>query len=111
MTACVFCSIVAGHEPATIHEDWDDAIAIEPLNPVTDGHALIIPKVHVIDAAIDPRITGMVMERAASFGRWWRSFNLITSVGEEATQTIRHLHVHFVPRRDGDGLALPWSAS
>jgi histidine triad (HIT) family protein len=35
--------------------------------------------------------------------------NIITSVGSAATQTVRHLHVHVVPRRRGDGLQLPWS--
>ncbi len=35
--------------------------------------------------------------------------NLITSAGREATQTVFHLHIHVVPRRDGDGLALPWT--
>jgi histidine triad (HIT) family protein len=35
--------------------------------------------------------------------------NIITSVGAEATQTVFHLHLHVVPRRFGDGLALPWT--
>jgi len=35
--------------------------------------------------------------------------NVITSVGREATQSVFHLHVHVVPRREGDGLALPWT--
>jgi hypothetical protein len=37
------------------------------------------------------------------------SFNLITSVGAAATQTVRHLHIHLIPRREGDALALPWT--
>jgi histidine triad (HIT) family protein len=35
--------------------------------------------------------------------------NLIVSKGPSATQTVAHLHLHIVPRRPGDGLALPWS--
>jgi histidine triad (HIT) family protein len=38
-----------------------------------------------------------------------RDYNLITSGGREATQTVMHAHVHYVPRRRGDGLKLPWS--
>jgi histidine triad (HIT) family protein len=38
-----------------------------------------------------------------------KSFNLITSQGAAATQTVMHLHLHLVPRTDGDGLKLPWS--
>ena len=36
-------------------------------------------------------------------------FNLITSSGPAATQTIPHIHVHYVPRWPGDGLHLPWT--
>ncbi|MEV7006240.1 HIT domain-containing protein [Streptosporangium sp. NPDC051022] len=32
----------------------------------------------------------------------------MTSAGREATQSVFHLHLHIVPRQDGDGLALPW---
>jgi histidine triad (HIT) family protein len=35
--------------------------------------------------------------------------NIITSAGSDATQTVFHLHLHVVPRRAGDGLALPWT--
>lgn len=35
--------------------------------------------------------------------------NLIVNQGPAATQTIPHLHAHVVPRREGDGLALPWT--
>ena len=37
------------------------------------------------------------------------SCNLITSVGAAATQTVKHLHIHIVPRHEGDGLHLPWT--
>jgi histidine triad (HIT) family protein len=36
-------------------------------------------------------------------------YNIITSMGEYATQTVFHLHVHIVPRRLNDGLHLPWT--
>lgn len=39
----------------------------------------------------------------------YESYNLITSCGEAATQSVRHLHWHVVPRRIGDGLHLPWT--
>lgn len=52
------------------------------------------------------------MGAAAAYARDWlpnAEFNLITSSGRAATQTIDHVHVHLVPRRPGDGLLLPWS--
>lgn len=109
MSACVFCEIIAGRAPAAIVVDtWPDAIAIVPKNPVTLGHVLVIPRVHVDDMAEDPLVTAVTMARAAELATIG-ACNLITSRGEAATQTVRHLHVHVVPRRAGDGLHLPWT--
>jgi histidine triad (HIT) family protein len=76
---------------------------------VTEGHILVIPKRHVRDALHNPDVTARTMQRAAELGACRkRSMNLITSVGAVATQTVFHLHIHLVPRREGDGLQLPW---
>lgn len=111
MSACVFCRIIAGDEPAHTIAHWPEAIAIVPLKPVVDGHFLVIPRAHVPDAAADPLLAGVTAVRAAELANRLvdGDFNLMTSVGANATQTIRHLHWHIVPRRPGDGLALPWS--
>jgi histidine triad (HIT) family protein len=108
MTDCIFCAIVAGTAPAVLVHKWDDAVAILPLNPVTSGHTLVIPTVHVADWTVDPKVTGMVAARAAEIAPAGAS-NLITSAGWAATQTVRHLHFHIVPRRAGDRLPLPWT--
>jgi histidine triad (HIT) family protein len=104
---CVFCQIVAGEAPATVIREWPDAIAIVPLRPVAPGHVLVIPRTHVADATVDPDVTAVTMRRAAELAV--PPCNLITSAGRPATQTVFHLHIHVVPRRVGDGLALPWS--
>jgi histidine triad (HIT) family protein len=83
---------------------------ITPINPVVSGHRLVIPTDHIEDATADTRQTGRVFAYAADYARRHRiEANLITSIGEAATQTIKHLHVHVVPRREGDGVVLPWS--
>lgn len=103
---CPFCQIVAGTAPATIVREWDDAMAIVPLKPVTEGHTLVIPYAHVRDLTHVPSVTGAVMARAAEIAI--PPCNIITSAGREATQSVFHLHLHIVPRREDDGLALPW---
>jgi histidine triad (HIT) family protein len=108
-TSCVFCDILAGKAPATVVRSWSTAIAIKPLDPVTEGHTLIIPATHVRDVSEDPEVSAMTMEAAAEYAAGVGPCNVITSVGREATQTVFHLHIHVVPRRDGDGLALPWT--
>lgn len=107
---CVFCEIVAGHAPANILGRTRDSLIFEPLRPVTLGHVLVVPHEHVADAAEAPEVTARVMRDAAGWAaRAGCAFNLITSAGAEATQTVFHLHAHYVPRRAGDGLTLPWT--
>lgn len=107
---CQFCEINTGRAPATFVHEWTNAIAIVPLSPVVDGHILVIPKTHVVDFADDPDITAATAYRAAQLCRdlGLVHANLITSRGVHATQSVRHLHLHLVPRAENDGLALPW---
>jgi histidine triad (HIT) family protein len=106
--SCPFCDIAAGRAPANVVRDEGYALVIEPLEPVALGHLLAIPRAHVADALAEPVLAGAVFALAAEVAE--RPCNLIASAGPEATQTVMHLHVHVVPRRAGDGLALPWSA-
>jgi histidine triad (HIT) family protein len=108
---CVFCEIVAERAPAEVLARAFASIAIRPRGGVHPEHVLFIPRVHVADAAESPFVTGQV---AADAARWAQArgepFNLITSAGAAATQSIFHLHFHYVPRSVGDGLSLPWSS-
>jgi histidine triad (HIT) family protein len=65
--SCPFCLRVIRHQ---YDAQSQHAVSFEPLNPVTPGHLLVVPRLHVAD---------------------------------------RHLHIHIVPRREGDGLSLPWT--
>lgn len=106
---CTFCAIVAGELPATVVREWDDTVAILPRGGCTEGHVLVIPRTHVADAGVDPEVTARTMARAAELMAEHEDANIITSKGSVATQTQFHLHVHVVPRVEGDGLALPWT--
>lgn len=109
MTDCVFCKIVEGTEPAEIVQDDGLCIVIKPLNPVVEGHLLVIPKEHVTDFADDYVVSAYAMVTASLYAHYHPGeYNLITSRGPNATQSIFHLHLHIVPRAENDGLALPW---
>lgn len=106
---CVFCDIVTRRAPADVIHRWPDVIAIIPLEPVTKGHTLIIPRAHVADFTTDPNVSALTMKAASVFARLSDlPMNVITSRGQEATQSIFHLHLHVIPRAANDGLALPW---
>jgi histidine triad (HIT) family protein len=83
----------------------------EPLNPVVPGHLLVVPKTHITDFAVQDLMAAETF-KVASY--WVREhlkgdYNLITSKGKSATQSVMHFHIHLVPRQDGDGLLLPWT--
>lgn len=107
MSDCVFCQKIHEHD----YSDRErDVVSFIPLNPVVSGHRLFVPVQHVDDAADKPWVTAQTMEVAANYAQAMnRPCNLITSMGEEATQSVFHLHIHYVPRREGDGLHLPWT--
>lgn len=77
--------------------------------PVTEGHALIVPHRHVpswFDATHNERaeLFGAIdAVRDAIQQRWpVDAFNIGINVGAAAGQTVPHLHLHVIPRRDGD---------
>lgn len=106
---CPFCNYAG---PSEILADFGSSFVIRPIDPVTEGHVLIVPRRHASDFKESVSTFKAAAEGAV---QWCRAaeineVNLITSRGWAATQTVLHLHLHVVPRRRGDGLALPWSS-
>ena len=107
---CVFCdgkSLPQDTERFVVGREG--VMVFEPLDPVVPGHLLVVPNKHVANATENPYLTSLVMHIAAEVAGRYTSANIITSIGEPATQSVFHLHVHVVPREPGDGLLLPWS--
>lgn len=110
MEVCAFCEIAAGRAPATIVREWPDALAIRPRRGgVNESHVLVIPRVHVVDAGVDPVVSAAVMARAAELAAERPASNIIANVGADAGQSVFHLHLHVITRTRGDGLPLPWT--
>lgn len=114
---CAFCAIVASPSLVEVVAEWEETIAFLPrldertgLRGCVEGHILVVSKKHVPDFTENRGVAGLTAMRASELahrrgGQW----NLITSAGLSATQTVFHLHMHLVPRLAGDGLLLPWS--
>ena len=112
---CLFCKIIAGEIPGQIIAEDDHTVAFMDINPATRGHALVVPRRHAANVLeIEPddlaatmiaaqRLAKRVTERLGAAG-----VNLINSCGAVAWQTVFHLHVHVIPRYEGDPLKLPW---
>ncbi|WP_238011967.1 HIT family protein [Dactylosporangium sp. AC04546] len=106
---CIFCAIVAGAAEASfVHQD-DDVVAFMDLNPVTPGHLLVIPRRHAVGLADLEEAAGEAVWRIAHrLGRVVRhdGVNLFLADGVAAGQEVFHVHLHVVPRYEGDGFKL-----
>jgi diadenosine tetraphosphate (Ap4A) HIT family hydrolase len=109
---CVFCAIVAGEAPAIpLYED-DEFLAILDVRPLTRGHTLVLPKQHSTDLTDTPPQTlgamaaiGQRIARAARTTELADATNMAVNDGRAAFQSVFHIHLHVVPRRDGDKLS------
>jgi histidine triad (HIT) family protein len=103
MENCVFCKIVHHEEPAHIIYEDEMVLAILDINPISDGHTLIIPKADIRDIHSLDSMTGQrVMEVARLIaGAIEKEFNfdgsMITEVNG-AFQDIPHFHLHIFGR-------------
>ncbi|MFN4217740.1 MAG: HIT family protein [Candidatus Bipolaricaulia bacterium] len=107
---CVFCRIVRGELPAhKVYED-SETLAFLDIHPMTDGHTLVIPKVHAERfLELSPELAGKLLqavhrvtERLAQALKA-PAFTIGVNDGRAAGQAIPHLHVHIIPRFPGDG--------
>ena len=107
---CIFCAIAAGEIPSfKVYED-DLVVAYLDINPVSEGHTLVIPKVHTEGLVDTPDETlAAVIARVKKVAAHLKTalpcdgFNICQNNGEAAGQTVRHVHFHIVPRRAGSG--------
>lgn len=108
---CPFCLRIDRKEYTPT--DISDVVMFEPLNPVTPGHMLFVPERHTTwdyPAVYAAAAAADCMDIAVDYAKNnLENFNIITSCGAYATQTVPHIHIHLVPRRKDDGLHLPWT--
>jgi histidine triad (HIT) family protein len=112
---CIFCKIVAGQIPSFKLLEDDATIAFMDINPVNPGHALAVAKGHWPTVDVIPAdVLSAVAKTAQKVARAIMSelkpigVNLLQANGEGAGQSVPHLHIHVMPRRAGDGVALNW---
>ena len=109
--SCVFCDIVRGTaESSTVYAD-DSVMAFMDIQPVNEGHILVVPKIHAaqlveldIEAGAQLFRVGMALSRAVRQSAvHCEGVNLFLADGEAAGQDVFHVHLHVIPRFRGDG--------
>ena len=100
---CVFCEIIKGNIPSTkVYED-EFVTAFNDLNPQMPVHVLIVPKKHIASAydltEEDAVLVGKVFLAAKAIAEKLgleNGFRIINNCGEDAGQTVKHLHFHML---------------
>jgi len=108
---CVFCKIVNWETPSQrVYED-DQYIAFLDINPINPGHTLVIPREHYEKVEDTPEdvLAGMikiVKKIASAMVKAMNvpAYNIGINNGSVAGQAVAHVHIHIIPRHEGDGL-------
>lgn len=112
---CIFCKIVAGEIPAA--KVYEDAltIAFMDIGQVNPGHVLVASKRHAVtvldltpEEAAAIMVTAQRIAIAAQVAFEPDGITLFQANGEAGGQTVRHMHMHVLPRHAQDGVALSW---
>lgn len=109
---CLFCAIIRGEIPSQkVYED-EYVFAFKDINPVAPVHILVVPKVHM-DSIDDLTIADggtriredhifnllKAVPHIASSQGLTNGYRLITNVGEDGRQSVKHLHFHIIGGR------------
>jgi histidine triad (HIT) family protein len=107
---CIFCKIGAKEMPSHMVYEDDHAFAILDIHPRAAGHTMVMPKVHAAnilelpESEIGP-LFAAVKAVTAKLAKALRpdGFTIGVNHGDVSGQTVKHLHVHVMPRWHDDG--------
>lgn len=106
---CLFCKIVNKEIPSEIILENDDFLAFHDINPKAPVHILAIPKLHVesfneVTSQTMSSMTTFIQEVAKKVNIDKSGYRIITNIGENGAQEIKHLHFHVL-----GGAKLAWT--
>ncbi len=105
--SCLFCRIAQGEIPSTkVYED-DRVLAFRDINPQAPVHVLVVPKEHLSDLndlsperqALGGHILNVLAHLAEQEGLKTQGYRVVANTGENAGQTVPHLHFHLLGGR------------
>lgn len=104
MDDCIFCKIINGDIPSNkVYED-EDILAFKDVNPQMPIHILVVPKKHIEsiialsdeDEILVGKIFTAIRKITNELGIDKTGFRVISNCGEDAGQTVKHLHFHIL---------------
>ncbi len=112
MNDCIFCKIANKNSEKKIYEN-DNFFSVLDVNPLVDGHSLIISKNHFktildIQDSLGSELLDCIKKTALKLieEKNIGGFNIVNNNFEAAEQIVPHVHFHLIPRKKGDGLKI-----
>ena len=109
MDDCIFCKIVKGDIPCYKIYENDYVLAFLDIAKDIDGHILVIPKNHCVNildcVENDLKEVMLAVQKISKHlieNCGYDGVNLINCCNESAGQTVFHLHIHIIPRKEND---------
>lgn len=106
MDNCLFCKIIAGDIPSNkVYED-ELCYAFYDIDPQAPTHFLMIPKAHITSVSAvneeNEAIVGHMFSVIAKLAKELNldSYRVVSNIGEQAGQSVFHLHFHVLSGRD-----------
>ena len=106
MSDCLFCKIAAGEIPSSKVFEDDQCLAFFDIDPQAPTHFLVIPKEHIGSVAeVNADNAGLVAHIFQVIAQETRrlgldSYRVVSNIGEQAGQSVPHLHFHVLAGRD-----------
>lgn len=106
---CIFCKIIKGDIPSyTIYEDEIVKVILD-INPVSNGHMLIIPKTHYVNLMdIDDSVLSHIMNTSKDLYKKYKDKlnmdGLTITQNNDYGQEVKHYHLHLIPRYENDNI-------
>jgi histidine triad (HIT) family protein len=110
--ACAFCKVASGESSAQLVFEDDGALAFLDHRPLLKGHCLLVPRPHYgsLNDVPAPEIGPLfhkVQWLADAVEKAMAADGSFVAINTKVSQSVPHLHVHVVPRWQGDGLFSP----
>lgn len=106
MSDCLFCKIAAGEIPSNVVYEDEQVYAFRDIDPQAPTHFLVIPKAHIgscgeitgENSAVVAHAFEVISKVTKDMGI--TDFRVVSNCGEQAGQSVRHLHFHVLAGRD-----------
>ncbi|KAF7155180.1 hypothetical protein CNMCM5623_006607 [Aspergillus felis] len=112
--ACIFCKIIKGDIPSFKLFESDKVFAFLDIQPLSRGHALVIPKFHgakLTDIPDDVLREVLPVAKQIAKASGAEDYNILQNNGRIAHQVVDHVHFHMIPKpNETEGLGIEWPA-